>query len=177
MRKWIPRALMIIVVVLVALLGIFFFTGRERQKQPKSTDRDTIVKENVKVLTGDMNEDEMPTEVTDDRLVFKKDPKYKKGDVIVSGCITEAENGFVRRVIRVEKSKSSYIFYTEPAVLTDVFEKAHIVKRVQLTEDGMKEAMYHQVDVFSVGEETDPKFRNLSTQSEENGGGKKQSEK
>lgn len=32
MRKWIPRALMIIVVVLVALLGIFFFTGRERQK-------------------------------------------------------------------------------------------------------------------------------------------------
>lgn len=110
MRKWIPRALMIIAVVLVALLGIFFFTGRERQKQPKSTDRDTIVKENVKVLTGDMNEDEMPTEVTDDRLVFKKDPKYKKGDVIVSGCITEAENGFVRRVIRVEKSKSSYIF-------------------------------------------------------------------
>lgn len=176
MRKWIPRALMFIVVVLVALLGIFFFTGRERQKQPKSTDRDTIVKENVKVLTGDMNEDEIPTEVTDDRLVFKKDPKYKKGDVIVSGCITEAENGFVRRVIRVEKSKSSYIFYTEPAVLTDVFEKAHIVKRVQLTEDGMKEAMYHQVDGFSVGEETDPKFRNLSTQSEENGGGKKQSE-
>ena len=176
MRKWIPRALMIIVVVLVALLGIFFFTGRERQKQPKSTDRDTIVKENVKVLTGGRNEDEMPTEVTDDRLVFKKDPKYKKGDVIVSGCITEAENGFVRRVIRVEKSKSSYIFYTEPAVLTDVFEKAHIVKRVQLTEDGMKEAMYHQVDGFSVGEETDPKFRNLSTQSEENGGGKKQSE-
>lgn len=84
MRKWIPRALMIIVVVLVALLGIFFFTGRERQKQPKSTDRDTIVKENVKVLTGDMNEDEMPTEVTDDRLVFKKDPKYKKENVIVS---------------------------------------------------------------------------------------------
>ena len=176
MRKWIPRALMIIVVVLVALLGMFFFTGRERQKQSKSTDRDTIVKENVKVLTGDMNEDEMPTEVTDGRLVFKKDPKYKKGDVVVSGCITEAENGFVRRIIRVEKSKSSYIFYTEPAVLTDVFEKAHIVKRVQLTEDGMKEAMYHQVDGFSVGEETDPKFRNLSTQSEENGGGKKQSE-
>ena len=60
--------------------------------------------------------------------------------------------------------------------MTDVFEKAHIVKRVQLTEDGMKEAMYHQVDGFSVGEETDSKFRNLSTQSEENGGGKKQSE-
>ena len=96
MRKWIPRALMIIVVVLVALLGIFFFTGRERQKQPKSTDRDTIVKENVKVLTGDMNEDEMPTEVTDDRLVFKKDPKYKNHQLI-----------FI-----VDKPKSIYLHHT-----------------------------------------------------------------
>ena len=176
MRKWIPRILLIIAVVIAVLVGMFLFIGRDKKTQSSLEDSDTIVKENVKVLTGDMNEDEMPTEVTDDRLVFKKDPKYKKGDVVVSGCITEAENGFVRRVIRVEKSKSSYIFYTEPAVLTDVFEKAHIVKRVQLTEDGMKEAMYHQVDGFSVGEETDSKFRNLSTQSEENGGGKKQSE-
>ena len=176
MRKWMPGILLIIAAVIAVLLGMFFYMGKGKQKQLNPENSDTIVKENVKVLTSDMGEDELPEEVTEKRLVFEKNPKYKKGDVIVAGCIPQAEDGFIRRVIQVEKSDHSYIFYTEPAVLTDVFEKAHIVKRFQLTEDGMKVAMYQQVDGFSVGEETDPKFRNLSTQSEENGGGKKQSE-
>ena len=176
MRKWMPRILLIIAAVIAVLLGMFFFMGKGKQKQSNPEDSDTIVKENVKVLTSDMGEDELPEEVTEDRLVFEKNPKYKKGDVIVAGCIPQAENGFIRRVIQVEKSENSYIFYTEPAVLTDVFEKAHIVKRFQLTEDGMKEVAYHQVDGFSIGEGTDLKFRNLSAQSEENGSGKEQSE-
>ena len=176
MRKWIPRILLIIAVVMIVLLGLFFFMGKGKQKQSVPADSDTIVKDNVKVLTSDMSENELPAEVTDGRMVFEKNPKYKKGDVIVAGCIPEAENGFIRRVIQVEKSDSAYIFYTELAVLTDVFEKAHIVKRFQLTEEGMKEVAYHQVDGFSIGEGSDLKFRNLSAQSEENGSGKEQSE-
>ena len=167
---------MIIAAVIAVLLGMFFFMGKGKQEQSVPADSDTIVKDNVRVLTSDMGVDELPAEVTDDRMVFEKNPKYKKGDVIVAGCIPQAENGFIRRVIQVEKADRAYIFYTEPAVLTDVFEKAHIVKRFQLTEEGMKEVAYHQVDGFSIGEGSDLKFRNLSAQSEGNSGGEKQSE-
>ena len=176
MRKWIPRILLIIAVVMIVLLGLFFFMGKGKQKQSVPADSDTIVKDNVKVLTSDMSENELPAEVTDDRMVFEKNPKYKKGDVIVAGCIPQAENGFIRRVIQVEKADRAYIFYTEPAVVTDVFEKAHIVRRFQLTEGGMKEVAYHQVDGLTVAEDNDSKLQNLSAQSEENGSGKDQSE-
>lgn len=176
MRKWMTRILLIIAAVIAVLLGMFFFMGKGKQEQSVPADSDTIVKDNVRVLTSDMGVDELPAEVTDDRMVFEKNPKYKKGDVIVAGCIPQAENGFIRRVIQVEKADRAYIFYTEPAVLTDVFEKAHIVKRFQLTEEGMKEVAYHQVDGFSIGEGSDLKFRNLSAQSEGNSGGEKQSE-
>lgn len=84
--------------------------GKGKQKQSNPENSDTIVKENVKVLTSDMGEYELPEEVTEDRLVFEKNPKYKKGDVIVAGCIPQAENGFIRRVIQVEKSDRAYIF-------------------------------------------------------------------
>ena len=81
MRKWMPRILLIIAAVIAVLLGMFFFMGKGKQKQSNPEDSDTIVKENVKVLTSDMGEDELPEEVTEDRLVFEKNPKYKKGDV------------------------------------------------------------------------------------------------
>ena len=110
-----PRILLIIAAVIAVLLGMFFYMGKGKQKQSNPENSDTIVKENVKVLTSDMGEDELPEEVTENRLVFEKNPKYKKGDVIVAGCIPQAENGFIRRVIQVEKSDRSYIFYTEPA--------------------------------------------------------------
>ncbi len=70
-----------------------------------------------------MDADELPVEVTEDKLVFEKNPKYKKGDVIVSGMIEKAEAGFIRRVIDAEKENNQFVFYTEPALLTDVFEK------------------------------------------------------
>ena len=50
MRKWIPRILLIIAVVMIVLLGLFFFMGKGKQKQSVPAESDTIVKDNVKVL-------------------------------------------------------------------------------------------------------------------------------
>ena len=157
---------MIIAAVIAVLLGMFFFMGKGKQKQSVPADSDTIVKDNVKVLTSDMSENELPAEVTDDRMVFEKNPKYKKGDVIVAGCIPQAENGFIRRVIQVEKADRAYIFYTEPAVLTDVFEKAHIVKRFYLTEDEIREISYQQIDGLKMAVDGMNEYQKLSAKSE-----------
>ena len=84
MKKWIPRIIFGVIIALIILLGLFFFVGKEKSKDENS---DIIVKDNVKVISSKMNEDELPVQVADDRVVFKKKPKYKKGDVIVCGSI------------------------------------------------------------------------------------------
>ena len=43
-----------IAAVIAVLLGMFFYMGKGKQKQPNPENSDTIVKENVKVLTSDM---------------------------------------------------------------------------------------------------------------------------
>ena len=63
-----PRILLIIAAVIAVLLGMFFYMGKGKQKQSNPENSDTIVKENVKVLTSDMGEYELPEEVTEDRL-------------------------------------------------------------------------------------------------------------
>lgn len=47
--------------------------------------------------------------------------------------------GFIRRVTNVSKKNDVYVYETEPALLTDVFEEAHIIRRFQLTEEGVEE--------------------------------------
>ena len=157
MRKWIHRLIGIFTIGLIILAGIFFFTGKRNsgQNQLQQGDGDTVIKDNVKVITSEMDADEQPVEVTEDKLVFEKNPKYKKGDVIVSGMIEKAEAGFIRRVIDVEKENNQFVFYTEPALLTDVFEKAHIVKYMQLTENGLE-----------VGSQQQGAFRNMSMEAD-----------
>lgn len=113
-----------------------------------------------------MDADELPVEVTEDKLVFEKNPKYKKGDVIVSGMIEKAEAGFIRRVIDAEKENNQFVFYTEPALLTDVFEKAHIVKYMQLTENGLEVVSVQQVDGLEVGSQQQGAFRNMSMEAD-----------
>ena len=76
MKKWIPRIIFGVIIALIILLGLFFFVGKEKSKDENS---DIIVKDNVKVISSKMNEDELPVQVADDRVVFKKKPKYKKG--------------------------------------------------------------------------------------------------
>lgn len=66
-------------------IGNVFLYGKRKTKAAQSENSDTIVKENVKVLTSDMGEDELPEEVTENRLVFEKNPKYKKGMLLLQG--------------------------------------------------------------------------------------------
>lgn len=74
--------------------------------------------------------------------MFGEKPEYKKGDVIVSGITENSLEGYIRRVLKVDKKNNLYIVKTEPAVLTDVFEKVHIYKKIELTEDGSQSVSY-----------------------------------
>lgn len=76
------------------------------------------------------------------KLVFKDKTEYEQGDILVAGKLNGALEGFIRKVVSVEEDNGSYIVKTEPAFLTDVFEKAHIEKRIELTDEGVKEASY-----------------------------------
>ncbi|MGN0410207.1 MAG: hypothetical protein ACI4E3_07380, partial [Candidatus Fimousia sp.] len=98
-----------------------------------------IVKDNVKIITRETDQAEQPIQISDDGLVFKEKPEFKVGDVIVSGITPIAKNGFIRRVVRIEMSNDACLVQTESALLTDVFEKLHIVKQIELTEHGVEE--------------------------------------
>lgn len=130
-RKWI---ILIVVLAIAIIAAVFAVKGYKKDKPVNS--KDVIVKENVHVI----DDKHAPDKITENTLVYDgKKPKYKKGDVLVAGIIDEAEDGFIRRVTNVEKKNGEYIFETETALLTDVFEKAHIVKKFQVTEDGLVE--------------------------------------
>lgn len=120
---------------MVSVLGYQKLYKDKKQKQ----EGDVIVKENVKVITSDMDKKKKPINVNDDNLVFESNPKYKEGDVIVAGEISGAENGFIRKVVSVKKATGGYVVETQSALLTDVFEKAYIEKRLKLTKDGVQE--------------------------------------
>ena len=109
---------------MVSVLGYQKLYKDKKQKQ----EGDVIVKENVKVITSDMDKKKKPINVNDDNLVFESNPKYKEGDVIVAGEISGAENGFIRKVVSVKKATGGYVVETQSALLTDVFEKAYIEK-------------------------------------------------
>ena len=80
MKKRIQRIVLIIVILVISLFVISCFMGRNNsgQSNEPQTDGDTIIKENVRVITSEMDADELPVEVTEDKLVFEKNPKYKK---------------------------------------------------------------------------------------------------
>lgn len=120
---------------MVSVLGYQKLYKDKKQKQ----EGDVIVKENVKVITSDMDKKKKPINVNDDNLIFESNPKYKEGDVIVAGEISGAEDGFIRKVVSVKKATGGYVVETQSALLTDVFEKAYIEKRLKLTKDGVQE--------------------------------------
>ena len=117
--------------------GIF---GYRKTHSVKKTEGDTIVKENVKVITEET--DKQPVSVKEDSIIFNSNPRYKEGDVIVSGITSSSPDGYIRKVTKIEKQGGKYIIKTEPAVLTDVFEKAHIYKRIKLTENSNEATSY-----------------------------------
>lgn len=96
-------------------------------------------------------------------------PRYKKGDVIVSGITSSAPNGFIRNVTGVQKTKGKYIIQTEPAVLTDVFEKAHIYKRIELAESQNESESYHIKNMNAVTNELQSSNILCKIEDEDNG--------
>lgn len=130
-----------IILILIVIAGIIALLVALKRNKKESFDQVTnadgaIVKENVQVI----NEENAPDQVTENALVYiSNNPKYKKGDVLVSGIIDGADAGFIRRVTNVSKKNDVYVYETEPALLTDVFEEAHIIRRFQLTEEGVEE--------------------------------------
>lgn len=160
-KKWVYGLCVAILLFILFIVGLFLYKSMNRKE-----DGDTIVKDNVRTITSDMDYEKLPESVTTDRLVFGVNPKYKKGDVVVAGNIPHAESGFIRRVTEVKEVEDKYVIYTESAVLTDVFEKAHIVKRIQLTEDDTLEANYTPEN--HVTAQSDVKIQNMVMGSNEN---------
>ena len=140
MKKKILRTIIVFVVVFVAMLIVIL--GYNKLQDHNKQKEDTIVKKNVKVITSETNKEKQPVSVTDDSIIFNLNPGYKEGDVIVSGLTSTSKNGFIRKVIGIENKGDNYVIKTEPAVLTDVFEKAQIYKRIKLTEEGNKSVSY-----------------------------------
>lgn len=139
MKKWSQRIVLgILLLVLVIVISIL---GYKKLHSSNKQEGDTIVKKNVKVITN--KSDNQPESVEEDNIVFNSNPNYKEGDIIVSGITHLSEDGYIRKVISVEKKRGRYTIYTEPAVLTDVFEKAHIYKRIALTEDENQSVSYN----------------------------------
>lgn len=135
MKKRTQRIILSILLLIVAVM-IVLFGYRKLHSSNKQRDDGTVVKENVKVITSDMEENKQPVSVDDDSIVFNSKPEYKKGDVIVSGITNAAPDGYIRKVIEIDKKKDKYVVKTEPAFLTDVFEEVHIDKQIILTEEG-----------------------------------------
>lgn len=103
----------------------------------KGVERDVVVKENVFVITEDM--ESFLTEVTGDALVFNKDVGCSEGDVLVAGISDVAPDGFIRKVISISEINGMFKYKTEYAVLTDVFEEAHIIKTFAVTKEEVRD--------------------------------------
>ena len=128
------------IVILLLSLSIVFFSGKDNgNNDNKNNYSDNVkIKDNVNIITSETDIDFQPKNVTEDSISFTSNPKYKTGDIIVAGIIDSAPNGFIRRVTNVTKSNGVYEYKTEYAVLTDVFEEAHIIKTFVITDEEVK---------------------------------------
>ncbi len=153
--------ILISAVLLIALIGFIIFSAvNNAVNTNRHNDGTTIIKDNVSVITDDMDKGNQPIKVTDDELVFNTDPGYAKGEVIVAGIINTAPSGFIRKVVETTKEGNQYIVKTEYGVLTDVFEKAHIVKTFALTDNGAVEIDPNSINKLETASATqgDPRF-------------------
>lgn len=136
-RKKFPIWIIIVIVLLLSIAGVVVAIKNGNEKEKNTGD--IIVKDNVYTITEGNELEAALSDVLENQLVFDKNLKYKEGDIIVAGIIDKARDGFIRKVVKAEKKEDKYIVETEPAFLTDVFEKAHIVRIIRLTENGVKE--------------------------------------
>jgi len=114
-----------IVLVLAIIAVVLFIYNKNKQEHNKPEDV-VVLKENVIVITDEVDDDLQPYKVDENYLYFKKKPKYQDNDVVVSGMTKAAPNGYIRRIIKTEELNGEFIVETEPATFLDVFEELHI---------------------------------------------------
>lgn len=122
----------VILTVMVLVFSILFLGRKEKGND------NLKIKDNVNIITSETNIDFQPIDVTEESISFANNPKYKIGDVVVAGIVNSAPNGFIRKVIDVTELNGVYKYTTEYAVLTDVFEEAHIIKTFAVTDEEVK---------------------------------------
>ena len=167
MKKRNKRIFWIVVLLVLVSVSTLSVLGYKKSHNNKDKDENNVVKDNVKIITEES--DKQPILVEDDKITFDSNPRYKKGDVIVSEITSSAPNGFIRNVTGVQKTKGKYIIQTEPAVLTDVFEKAHIYKRIELAESQNESESYHIKNMNAVINELQSSNILCKTEDEDNG--------
>jgi len=166
-KKRNKRIFWVVVLLVLVSFSTLSVLGYKKSHNNKDKDENNVVKDNVKIITEES--DKQPILVEDDKITFDSNPRYKKGDVIVSGITSSAPNGFIRNVTGVQKTKGKYIIQTEPAVLTDVFEKAHIYKRIELAESQNESESYHIKNMNAVTNELQSSNILCKTEDEDNG--------
>ena len=167
MKKRNKRIFWVVVLLVLVSFSTLSVLGYKKSHNNKDKDENNVVKDNVKIITEES--DKQPILVEDDKITFDSNPRYKKGDVIVSGITSSAPNGFIRNVTGVQKTKGKYIIQTEPAVLTDVFEKAHIYKRIELAESKNESESYHIKNMNAVTNELQSSNILCKIEDEDNG--------
>lgn len=167
MKKRNKRIFWVVVLLVLVSVSTLSVLGYKKSHNNKDKDENNVVKGNVKIITEES--DKQPILVEDNKITFDSNPRYKKGDVIVSGITSSAPNGFIRNVTGVQKTKGKYIIQTEPAVLTDVFEKAHIYKRIELAESQNESESYHIKNMNAVTNELQSSNILCKTEDEDNG--------
>lgn len=130
----------------IIAVSLFIF---DKNKNNIYDSEDVVLKENVVIITNDIEEKLQPYKIDDDCLYFKKNPKYEENDIIVSGITKAAPNGYIRKVVKIEKTDGEYAYITEPATFLDVFEELHVSKTFTLVQE-------EQVDVDLLSEKTNP---------------------
>ena len=132
------KLLIIIVILLVFLIGVGFLL-RHYFSEKKTDSDDVVLKDNVIIINEETKEEDVPLEVTENSLIYGKKQKYSKGDVVVSGIIDVAPNGFVRKIENVSESNGVFKYETKPAVLTEIFEEAHVIKTFAVTDTEVRD--------------------------------------
>lgn len=140
----------ILIILCIILVGVLLATSifLIRNHNEADDNNKIIVKDNVNIIT---TKDELqPLDVTDDSIIFNYDPGYEVGDIVVAGIIDAAPNGFIRRITAVSIEGDDYCYATEYAVLTDVFEEAHIIKTFAVTDEEVRDVEEIDNNVMSL---------------------------
>ena len=144
-----------ILIGILILTGVGFLIKKNEKKSPY--DAEVVIKENVHTSNAETEKKYKLSKITDSALVYEKDPKYKKGDIIASGMTDNAPNGFLRKISRKRVEEGKYIYETENAVLTEVYEKAHISRRFIISDRDAAELNDKNETVASLSQPNDIK--------------------